>query len=127
MTDELSDLRDQYSELATRRQGAEGFSAKTARDLGDKVLHYGTRVAALRAQRDRLMASDTQLANLSVADGADVKLQKLWIELRRLVRFFQVSVRKHIVVSDCRCSVSFSCLTTASKCTGIYSDLHCLL
>jgi hypothetical protein len=98
LTDELSDLRHRYAELSSLRQGTEGMSMKMARDLGDKVQSYGTRVEALRAQRDRLMAGDTQLAHISVADGADIKLQKLWIDLRRLVRFIKCCLQANALL-----------------------------
>jgi len=82
---ELTPLRDRYSQLDLDSRSADAMSIKVAKDLNRKVMSYNSYVEELRSRRDKLIGQNTHIALMSVADGADIRLQKLWIDLKQLV------------------------------------------
>jgi hypothetical protein len=87
---ELSALRDRYAELDSSSQSAGALSMKVARDLSQQVESFNSCIEDLRSRRDKLVGGNTQFAHMSVTDGADMRLQKLWIDLKQLVLYITV-------------------------------------
>ena len=102
LIEKLSHLRDRYSELGSSSSGGIfGMNLQFVKDLSQEFQSYGSYVEALDDRRQMLSCGNIRIALLSVTDSMDLdlRLKKLWTELKQLVRLFKccICISIHVI------------------------------